>query len=196
MFTFCAVVFDANHVSVSDAFMATELATLGIDREHDVRVFSAKTKSLQEFCNFLRDYLKSVFPANRPSISVFVLPSQSVKQNAFKLFFDLGAAARRFGVNEYAEIYGFDDGMMPRYKLRQKLEVPFFGLQEVHRIELKPGTTIEGIQKICREHCKSDYFVLIDEYRPVKELFLVKAAMEAEAGIQTTEGWCIYAKKG
>jgi hypothetical protein len=180
----------------TDAFMATELSALGIGKEYNTRVFSAKTKSLQEFCNFLRDHLKSAFPASRPSISVFVLPSQSVKENAFKLFLDLGAAASQFGVNEYAKIYGFDDGKMPRYTLRQKpsFKLPFFGLQEVDPIEFKPGTTMEGILNICRKHCRSDYFVLIDEYRPIKEIFLVKAAMEAEAGIQTTEGWCIYAK--
>ena len=181
----------------TDAFMATQLATLGIDEEHDVRVFNAKTRSLQAFCDFLWDYLKTTLPANRPTITAFVLPSQSVKENAFKLFFDLGAAARQFGIEEYAEVYGFDDGEMPRYELRQMLghEVPFYGLQDVDPIKLEPGMTMEGILDICRERCKSDQFVLIDDYRPIEETFLLGVAMSAEAGMETSDGYRIYTKK-
>jgi len=54
---------------------------------------------------------------------------------------------------------------------------------------------MEGILNICREYCKSDHFVLIDEYRPVKDTFLVGAGMSAEAGMQTSDGCRIYAKK-
>jgi hypothetical protein len=181
----------------TDAFMATLLTNLRIDTEHQVKIFSAKTGSLRAFCDFLREYLDSTQPANRPSISAFVLPSQSVKENAFKLFRELAAAARLFGEEEYAEIYGFDDGQMPRYLLRGggNIEVPFYGLQEVHPIKLEPGLTMEQILAICREHCKSDHFVLIEEYHPVKETFLVGAEMSAGAGVQMAEGCRIYAKK-
>ena len=151
----------------TDTFMATQLASLKIDTEHQVKVFSAKTSSLRSFCDFLRRYLDSTQPANRPSISAFVLPSTSVKENALALFRELAAAARQFGEGEYAEIYGFDDGQMPRNILRSggNIEVPFYGLQEVNPIKLAPGLTAEQILAICREHCKSDYFVLIEEYR-------------------------------
>jgi hypothetical protein len=179
----------------TDAFMAAQLTALEIDKEHGVRVFNAKTTSLQAFCDFLRDYLGSSLPANHPTISVFVLPSQSVKENSFKLFRELAAAARLLGIDEYANIYGFDDGQMPSYELHQKLEVPFYGLQEVHPIKLEPGTMMEGILNICRKYCKSDHFVVIDEYRPVKETFLAGAAMSAEVSNQTSDGFRIYAKK-
>jgi hypothetical protein len=180
----------------TDAFMATLLADLGIDAEHQVKVFNAKTASLRAFCDFLRGYLDGTQPANRPSISAFVLPSQSVKENAFKLFREL-AAARLLGEGSYAEIYGFDDGHMPRYLLRGggNIEVPFYGLQEVYPIKLEPGATMEQILTICRERCKSDHFVLIEEYLPVKQTFLVGAEMSAEAGMQTAEGCRIYAKR-
>ena len=181
----------------TDAFMATLLTNLKIDSEHQVKIFSAKTRSLRAFCNFLCEYLDRTPPANEPSISAFVLPSQSVKENAFKLSRELAAAARLFGEEGYAEIYGFDDGQMPRYVLRGggNPEVPFYGLQEVHPIKLDQGLTTEQILAICREHCKSDHFVLIEEYHPVKETFLVGAEMSADAGIQTAEGCRIYAKK-
>jgi hypothetical protein len=86
---------------------------------------------------------------------------------------------------------------MPRYELRQMpgYEIPFYGLQEVDRIKLGPGTTMEGILNICREHCKSDHFVLIDEYRSVKDTFLGAAGMSAESGMQTSDGCRISAKK-
>ena len=181
----------------TDTFMATQLDSLKIDTEHQVKVFSAKTASLRSFCDFLRRYLDSTQPANRPSISAFVLPSTSVKENAFTLFRELAAAARLFGEGEYAEIYGFDDGQMPRYVLSGggNIEVPFYGLQEVHPIKLEPSLTMEQILTVCREHCKSDYFVLIEEYRPVKKTFLLGAEMSASAGVQMAEGCPIYAKK-
>lgn len=77
----------------TDAFMATQLSNLEIDKEHHVRVFNAKTESFKAFCDYLWDYLKNTPPANRATISVFVLPSQSLKKNAFRLFFELGDAA-------------------------------------------------------------------------------------------------------
>src|SRR5262249_30800410 len=145
---------------------------------------NARTASLRAFCDFLRGYLDATQPANRPSISAFVLPSQSVKENAFKLFRELAEANRQLGAREYAEIYGFDDGQMPRYILRGggNPEVPFYGLQEVYPIKIEPGVTMEQVLAICRDHCKSDHFVLIDEYRPVKNTLLVGAEMSVEAG--------------
>jgi hypothetical protein len=181
----------------TDAFMATLLTSLGIDTEHQVKIFSAKTASLKAFCDFLREYLESTQPANRPSISAFVLTSQSVKENAFKLFRELAAAARLLGEEGYAEIYGFDDGQMPRYVLRGggNIEVPFYGLQEVYPIKLEPGVTMEQILTICREKCKSDHFVVIEDYFPVKQTFLAEAEMSADAGMQIIDGCRIYAKK-
>jgi hypothetical protein len=183
-------------IVATDTFMATKLATLGIDTEYNTRVFSAKTSSLKVFCDFLGDYLHTARPANRPAISVFVLPSFSVKEKAFRLFFDLGSAARVFGLEEYATIYGFDDGEMPRYELHGKLQVPFYGLQEVYPIRIESGTTIEATLEICRRHCRSKHFIVVDEYRPVKDTFLVGAAMSAETGMETFEGCRIYPKEG
>jgi len=74
-------------------------------------------------------------------------------------------------------------------------ELPFYGLQDVDPIKLEPGTTMEGILNICREHCKSDQFLLIDDYCPIEKTFLVNVVMRAEAGIETSDGYRIYAKK-
>jgi hypothetical protein len=180
----------------TDAFMATELSNLKIDGEHQVKVFNAKTPSLRAFCDFLRGYLDGAQPANRPSISVFVLASQSVKDNAFKLFRELAAAARLLSHNGYAEVFGFDDGQMPQYILNGggDVEVPFYGLQEVEPIKVETGATLEQIITVCRNRCKSTHFVLIDEYRPVKKNLLVGAEMSVEAGTEVIEGYRIYPK--
>jgi len=181
----------------TDAFMATQLTSLWIDEEHSIRVFDARTGSLEAFCEFLQGFVKSTNPANRPAISVFVVPSNSVKRHAFNLFFDLGAAARGLGAEEYAEIYGFDDGNMPSYELRQTpgIKLPFYGLQEVHPIRLEPGTTMEEILNICRERCKSRHFVLIDDYLPIDKTFLLATLMRAEAGEGMSDGFRICPTK-
>jgi hypothetical protein len=183
-------------VLCTDAFMADQLRTLGIHKEHQVAIFNAKTTSLNAFKAFLEDYLKNTPPVHRPTITVFVLPSHSIKKQAFKFFLDLGAAAREFGTNEYAEIYAFDDGRMPQYELPQMPNhpIPFYGLQEVRPIELRPGTSNEEILTLCRAHCRSNKFVLIEEYQEIPKLFLLGVIMRADAGIDTTGGCRIYTK--
>jgi len=58
-------------------------------------------------------------------------------------------------MNEYGELYAFDDGAMPKYELSQLpgTPVPFYGLQDVKRIELPHKATEEEIVESCREHC-------------------------------------------
>lgn len=179
-------------VVCTDAFMAEQLQRLGIAKEHEVRIFTAKTTALTNFKVFLEDYLKDSQPVRRPTISVFVLPSPSIKERAFQFFFDLGAAAREFGQEEYAEVYAFDDGHMPQYELHG-IAAPFYGLQTVRTIDLTSGTTMEEILSLCRKHCRSDKFVLINEFREIQKLFLLGAVMAAEVGKDTASGYRIYA---
>lgn len=88
----------------------------------------------------------------------------------------------------------FDDGAMPTYELPQLpgRPVPFWGLQDVTCIELPPGTAHEEILNVCRRHCRSDHFVLVDEYGEIRETFLLGAAMSAEHGKDITQGYRIY----
>ena len=184
-------------VLCTDAFMTDQMQGLGIDKEQDVTLFNAKTTSLNSFKLFLENYLNNTSPVRRPTITAFVLPSESIKENSFKFFFDLGAAAREFGRDEYSEVYAFDDGRMPQYEFQQDtgFVVPFYGLQEVNTIKLSPGTSNEEILALCRKHCRSDKFVLIDEYKEILKLFLLGTAMGAESGLETTDGgYRIYTK--
>lgn len=98
------------------------------------------------------------------------------------------------GMNEYGEIYAFDDGAMPAYELPQArgVPVPFCGLQDVTRIEVPRGISDDNILAICRGRCRSDHFVLIDEYKEIPETFMLGAAISAEHGMETTHGYRIY----
>jgi hypothetical protein len=101
------------------------------------------------------------------------------------------------GMNEYGELYAFDDGAMPKYELRQLpgKPVPFFGPQDVTAIDLPAGATEEQILKMCRERCRSDDFVLIDEYKDIKDTFMLGAAMNAGSNMESTQGYRIYKKQ-
>ncbi|MEJ7606328.1 MAG: hypothetical protein WKF37_08670 [Bryobacteraceae bacterium] len=114
-------------------------------------------------------------PIRRPAITAFVVPTDAIKQNCFDFFRKLGASAKEMGNEEYSEIYAFDDGQMPKYRLPQvpDIPVPFFGLQTVKTIDLVPGTSTEQILTACREHCRSDKFVLIDEYKEILLHFML-----------------------
>jgi hypothetical protein len=66
-----------------------------------------------------------------------VLPPKEGRDRSFQFFSQLGSALRAMGMNEYGELYAFDDGSMPQYELPQLpgKPVPFYGLQDVTRIE-------------------------------------------------------------
>jgi len=181
-------------VVCTDTFMAEQLRTLRIDKEFDVRLFTAKTGSLNALKTFLEDYLKDATPANRPSITAFVLPPKDNREGSHAFFHQLGGALAFMGINDYAEIYAFDDGNMPKYEYAQSpgVAAPFYGLQDVTPIEIRPGISGDEILKLCREHCHSDSFVLIDEYKTIPRAFLSGAAMSAERNMATTQGYRIY----
>ena len=100
------------------------------------------------------------------------------------------------GLNEYGELYAFDDGAMPKYELPQLAgkPVPFYGLQDVTPINLPINATEDDVLRMCREHCRSDHFVLIDRYQEIKDTFMWGAAMSAEADMVSTQGYRIFKK--
>jgi hypothetical protein len=99
-------------------------------------------------------------------------------------------------LNEYGELYAFDDGEMPKYELPQLpgKPVPFYGLQDVTPINLPIDANEEDVLRMCREHCRSDHFVLIDQYQDIKDTFMLAAAMSAEGDMDSTQGYRIFKK--
>jgi hypothetical protein len=181
-------------VVCTDAFMADQLRNVA--REFGFKVFDAKTVGIRKFRGFLEQFLSTALPIRRPSITAFVLPPKDGRAEAFAFFWQLGASLRAMGTLEYGEIYAFDDGMMPKYELGQMPghPVPFYGLQDVTPIALPKEATEQEILRICRARCRSDHFVLIDEYKDLPVKFMLGAAMLAEANREATDGYRIFRK--
>jgi len=182
-------------VVCTDAFMADQLRVIA--KEYGVTLFHGKTSSLRELQTFLEGYLSSAQPIRRPSMTAFVLPPKERRDESFQFFYRLGSALQAMGMNEYGELYAFDDGAMPEYELSQLpgTPVPFYGLQDVTRIELPHEATEEEILDICREHCRSDHFILIDEYKEITDTFMLGAAMCAESNRDSAHGYRIFKKR-
>lgn len=182
-------------VVCTDAFMAEQLR--GFAKEYGVTVFHGKTTSLRDMKAFLEEHLKNAAPVRRPSITAFVLPPKERREESFQFFYQLGAALRAMGMNEYGELYAFDDGAMPKFELPQLpgKPVPFYGLQDVTPIDLRPGATEEEILNICRDHCRSDHFVLVDAYKTIPDTFMLGAAMSAESNMDSSQGYRLFKKR-
>ena len=78
-----------------------------------------------------------------------------MREISFKLFRSLGTSstAHLDGKDEWADIYGFDDGNMPKYRLKQipDINIPFYGLQDVHVIKIDPNLSLDEIITICQK---------------------------------------------
>jgi hypothetical protein len=88
----------------------------------------------------------------------------------------------------FFEVVSAHDRRVPPHQGRQT-----FFLQSVRA---PPGTSKEEVLRLCREHCRSDKFVLIDQWKKFPEHFLLGAAMGADAdmGGKTTSGYRVYTK--
>jgi hypothetical protein len=166
--------------------------SFAIDREFGITLFHAKTNSLGKLKAFLEDYLATAAPAHRPSITVFVLPPGDGRQPWADFFRQLAEAARAMGTAEYGEIFAFEDNSMRDNRQRGGQPLPFYGLADVTRLDLPAGATEEDVLKICRANCRSAHFVLIDAYKDIADTFMLGAAMCAEAGLDSVEGYRIF----
>ena len=70
----------------------------------------------------------------------------------------------------------------------------FMGCRMSRAIDLPHGATEEEILNICRERCRSDHFILIDEYKEIPDTFMLGAAMCAEGNRDSTHGYRIFKK--
>ena len=182
-------------VFATDTFMATQIKTLGIDQEHQVTLYGARTDSVRSLIDYLSEYVRTMPRVNRPLVSVFVLPSADIKDQAFAFFKRLGNLAMGFREREYVELYGFDDGAMPQYEMRGIPGHPlqFYGLQDVDPIKLRTGSTHDDILRICRERCNSSHFVVIDRYQDIPDHFFHGILMEIDAEGGMAYGYEVYA---
>lgn len=185
-------------VFATDAFMADRLTTLRIAADYDIELFDARTDKLNLFINYLENYLRSALPANVPAISVFVLADSTIKEKSFDLFRLLGlsSSAKIDGKEEWVDIYGFDDGDMPKYRLKNgpNIDLPFYGLQEINVVKIKPDLSSDEVIKICREKTRSNKFLIIDKYKEITNDFLVGLMAFADSLGPKYRGYSVYEK--
>lgn len=182
-------------VVATDNYMSTQLRELGIDERYDVRVFSAKTKSVRSLGDCLTTYLSIGAPANKPLLTFFVLPHDTIKRESWEFFLHLGNSAKTISVGDYVRLYAFDDGHMPEYEMPRILpgrRLPFYGMQDVTVIKVQPDALLDELLPMCRRNCQSDQFVIIDKHARIQEHFVRGAIMNAEAGKTTTGVYDIY----
>ena len=185
-------------VLATDSFIADRITELGIASDYNIDLFDARTNKLKLFINYLEKYMQSSQPVNVPSISIFVLPDPTIKEKSFEFFRSLGTSstAKINGKVEWADIYGFDDDDMPKYRLKRGpgIDLPFYGLQEIHVINIKPHSSFEEIITICREKSRSNNFLIIDKYSELSKDFVLGLMAFNESLGATYHGYRVYTK--
>jgi hypothetical protein len=68
--------------------------------------------------------------------------------------------------------------------------VPFYR----YKNDLRPGATEQEILNLCHSHCRSDHFVLIDEYKAIPETFTLGATTSAWSSRGSAHGYRIFKK--
>lgn len=183
-------------ILATDNFMCNTIKDLGLSKEYNTEVFSSKKMGLNEFVEEMQHRLPNIAPVNVPKVSIFVLPDDKIKLNSFDFFRALGLQTGfdRYG---WVELYAFDDGNMPKYKIKEpELILPFFGLQpnvQVIKFDKKECNS-QQIKKVCSEHCGSDRFVLIDKYRKIPEDFTQRLTEYCNGNKDKILGYNIFKK--
>ncbi|MBN8726059.1 MAG: hypothetical protein J0M03_24400 [Acidobacteria bacterium] len=181
-------------VFATDTFMANLIRDFGYDTAYGTEVFDASAGGLEKFKQFLEAYLASHTPVNKPSGSIFVIPDQRIRRESFEFFKNLGQ--QRIGRgrrNEWVDVYAFDDGHMPKYRHKDtSVPIPFYGLQDVDSIKIQPNTSYSVLIELCKQHCKSDKFVVIDQHRNLPNEFKETMLNYMSTGKDLILGYKIY----
>ena len=97
---------------------------------------------------------------------------------------------------EWIELFGFDDGTMPRYEMRQAPGVapPYYGLQDVLVIRCGAFDGVEALVKAARKECRSIHCVLVDAYQDLPDDFMMQALATPRDGKSSVLGYRIYSR--
>jgi len=97
---------------------------------------------------------------------------------------------------EWIELFGFDDGRMPRYEMRQApgVTAPFYGLQDVLVIKCGAADGTEALVEAARKKCRSTHFVLVDAYQDLPDDSMMQALATPRDGKTSVLGYSIYSR--
>ena len=145
-------------VVCTDAFMADQLRSLGIDREFGIGVFHARANSLRELKALLEESRHRHAPGPRGPPSRF-LSCRRGTEGSSRLASSGGSPMRRVRWEQpnIAKSSAFDDGAMPRYEYRQfpGKHLPFYGLADVTPLELPEAASEDDILKSGKNAARS-----------------------------------------
>jgi hypothetical protein len=131
-------------------------------------------------------------------MSIFVAATDGIKENSFSFFREIGRQAKRaenrYGV--WLELFGFDDGRMPHYEMRQAPNVaaPFYGLQEVFTVRCRASDSTDALIEAARKECRSTHFVFVDAYQDLPDDFIMQALATPRDGKSSVLGYRVYCR--
>jgi hypothetical protein len=180
----------------ADRFMAEVARSLNVPERYGCSLFDSRRDGVAKLMDHVRVRVASIAPVNVPSLSIFVAATDAIKKNSFSFFQKLGTQAKQCG--EWIELFGFDDGKMPRYEFRQApgVPAPFYGLQDVLTIKCAASDGTDALIEAAKKNCRSSHFVLVDAYQDLPDDFMIYALMTPRDGKSKVLGYSIYSREG
>jgi len=182
----------------ADRFMAEVARSLKVPERYNCHLFDSSKHGVPKLIEHLHKALEGIAPVNLPRLSIFVAPAEGIKENSFKFFREIGTQAKmaenRCGA--WIEVFGFDDGKMPLYEIRQApgIAAPFYGLQDVLVIKCDAFDNADALVEAARKECRSGHFVLIDAYQDLPDDFVMQALAAARSGNGSVLGFPVYSR--
>jgi len=183
----------------ADRFMAEVARSLKAPERYNCHLFDSRKDGVAKLIDHLRNALAGIAPVNVPALSIFVAATNGIKENSFSFFHKLGTQAKkaenRFGT--WIELFGFDDGRMPRYEMRQApgVAAPFFGLQDFLVIKCDASHGTEALVGAARKECRSSHFVLVTAYQDLPDNFMMQALATPRDGKSSVLGYRVYSRE-
>lgn len=182
----------------ADRFMAEVARSLKVPERYNCHLFDSRKEGVARLIDHLRSALAGIVPVNVPGLSIFVAAADSIKENSFSFFRKIGNQAKmaenRCG--EWIELFGFDDGRMPRYEMREApgVAAPFYGLQDVFVIKCGASDGTDALVEAARKECRSTHFVLVDAYQELPDDFMMQVLATPRDGKSSVLGYRIYSR--
>jgi len=183
----------------AERFIANVARSLKVPERFDRQLFDATKEGVKQLIEYLRQALANRPPVNVPALSIFVAPADGIKQHSFEFFRMIGSQAKRAEIelDDWVEVFGFDDGRMPQYEMRRPpgAREPFFGYQEVNVVDCTLSKGAAALIEAARKECRSTHFLLVDSYQDLPDDFVLRALFAVD-GSSSVLGYRIYRRDG
>lgn len=180
----------------ADRFTAEVARSIKVPERFKGHLFDSRKDGVGRLIDHLNTALAGVPPVNVPTLSIFVVPDSSIKQQSFAFFRRIGTQAKwaENRVGKWIEVFAFDDGRMPTYELpfAPGVRAPFFGLQDVVVIKCATTDGAETFVEAARKECRSSRLIIMDTFQELPDDFLMKALSASSRGNSSYMGYRFY----